>query len=170
MFNGCSVNSFISSLAIAFAMRPVKTLNKKHKKLFHLIFKLPKNTVVQLWLSGSEYVPKVTQRNFSVIFSSCWYIDQVKPGSWWHAFYNCDPEGPSTYEISLYIWSLLILRRLRVNIWTIISYLDFLDIICWVINQQLLSEEKNLYILASKFEYVATSFYRALLQMEINTV
>lgn len=55
---------------------------------------LPKNTVVQLWFSGSEYVPKVAQRNFSVIFSSCWYIDQVKPGSWWHAFYNCDPEGP----------------------------------------------------------------------------
>lgn len=117
----------------AYAMRPVKTLNKNTKKYFIFYLSFQKTQLCSYGWVGLNTFPRWRKeifRSSSPVAGTLTKLDRVHGGM--HSI--TDPEGPSTYEISLYIWSLLILRRLRVNIWTIISYLDVLDIICWVIN------------------------------------
>ncbi|XP_062582507.1 beta-hexosaminidase subunit beta-like [Saccostrea cucullata] len=52
---------------------------------------IPEGTVVQLWYGGPDSVSSITADGFPVIYSSCWYLDQVPPGIQWQTFYSCDP-------------------------------------------------------------------------------
>ncbi|XP_061196812.1 beta-hexosaminidase subunit beta-like [Saccostrea echinata] len=59
---------------------------------------ISENTVVQLWYGGQDSVSSITADGFSVIYSSCWYLDQVIPGIQWQKFYTCDPVSQRNME------------------------------------------------------------------------
>lgn len=58
VLNGCSVNSFISSLAISYAMRPVKTLNKNTKNYFILYLSFQKTRLCSYGWVGLNTFPR----------------------------------------------------------------------------------------------------------------
>ncbi|XP_071446906.1 beta-hexosaminidase subunit alpha-like [Hetaerina americana] len=82
----------------------VKTLNVSNivwQEVFDNGVRIPPETVVQVWIPrGSQNeMSQITAKGYSVLLSSCWYLDALSSGGDWKKFYDCDPENfPGTPE------------------------------------------------------------------------
>ena len=60
------------------------------------LLQVPKDSVLQVWLSGQATVRTVNTRGYKALFSSCWYLDRIKRGTQWLHLYRCDPSPYTT--------------------------------------------------------------------------
>lgn len=135
MFNGCSVNSFVSSLAIAFAMRPVKTLNKNTQNYFILYLSFQKTQLCSYGSVGLNTFPRWRKeifRSSSPVAGTLTKLNRVRGGM--HSI-----TVTQKVQVRTYIWISVYLKFINfkeaegqhLNHYIL---LRFLDIICWVIN------------------------------------
>ncbi|KAL3859175.1 hypothetical protein ACJMK2_009407 [Sinanodonta woodiana] len=52
---------------------------------------IPKDSILQLWMSRQNVVQQLNEQGFRTIYSSCWYLDHSKYGIQWSEYYLCDP-------------------------------------------------------------------------------
>jgi hypothetical protein len=65
-------------------------------------FQLPNDSVIQVWqASGLEDVVNAISLGHNVIYSSCWYYDQIRYGVDWIKGYECDPVKNTLGKITM---------------------------------------------------------------------
>ncbi|XP_052063159.1 beta-hexosaminidase subunit beta-like [Mytilus californianus] len=52
---------------------------------------VPKDAIIQIWLGGAREVLRAIDQGYRVLFSSCWYLDNIPHGVHWMNYYKCEP-------------------------------------------------------------------------------
>ncbi|XP_041368058.1 beta-hexosaminidase subunit beta-like isoform X2 [Gigantopelta aegis] len=58
------------------------------------IKKFVNDTVVIIWLGNAQLLREAIYKGYKVLYTSCWYLDNISPGPDWQKYYKCDPAFP----------------------------------------------------------------------------
>lgn len=58
-------------------------------------YKLPNDTIIQVWQGDMADVYRAIELGYNVLYSTCWYLNLIEYGVKWPKYYNCDPVDTS---------------------------------------------------------------------------
>ncbi|KAL3860369.1 hypothetical protein ACJMK2_010505 [Sinanodonta woodiana] len=82
----------------------IKNLGRKRSNGVRFVFwqeimnnnvQLPNDTIIQVWQGDMSDVQRAITMGYSVLYSSCWYLDLIEYGTKWSKYYHCDPADSS---------------------------------------------------------------------------
>ncbi|KAK3603826.1 hypothetical protein CHS0354_042831 [Potamilus streckersoni] len=82
----------------------IKSLGRKRSNGVRFVFwqeimnnnvQLPNDTIIQVWQGDMSDVQRAITMGYSVLYSSCWYLDLIEYGTKWSKYYHCDPADTS---------------------------------------------------------------------------